>query len=163
MEKWSSLLVQDTLTECLISELKSQLLGRADKSTFDSFSEAVESKSDVKKLRQKIMAYKKFLTTDLLEEIDEELAELKDDLKWKRSPRGKYVRALNDWLQPFHAQIRENPRFDGLVIGGHSKHEVIYVTGKVASDDDLNELLKLLHSHDPPWKIMVKLIPDASP
>ena len=154
MNKWSEHLTQDTLSGHLIQEMLSHLSeGQAE--LIAELSTPCDNKRDISAKRRIVKKVASSIPDCVLQEVLDELDEISKDIGWKKSPRGKYISAINDWVQPFHSEIRSNPRFDSLAVGGHVKHEVVFVAGKAENQNDLDELLKLLAEHNPPYKILV--------
>ncbi|MFT5890705.1 MAG: hypothetical protein ACI9Y7_000798 [Dokdonia sp.] len=89
--------------------------------------------------------------------ILEEQVEIKSDLKWIGSKRGKYVIEINDWAQNFYSEFRSNKEFEDILIGAHSERMIIFLTGKIKGKDTFEKLLNYIVSKNPPFKLVSKI------
>ena len=114
----------------------------------------IESTSQVTRLKKALTSVKSDISSSTFESLAEELSEIREDFTWAKSERGKYVSAIQDWAQSFHAEMRSVGEFDGLYVGGHASIEVVYISGKARSEAALNRFIDFILSKNPPRKIM---------
>ncbi len=151
-------ILQTSLSDFLVDEAVEVLGSEMDAGTEAILRRTVEAKSEVTALRKAVRSIKKGIPEGLYESINEELAEIAEDFTWKKSGRGKYVMEINDWVAGFHADIGKEPRFEGLMVGGHAELEVVYVVGKATDQQCLDDFILFLQGHDPPRKILTNVL-----
>ena len=61
------------------------------------------------------------------------------------------------WAEGFHREFRSRPEFADACLGGHVDKQVVFVTGKVRSQQVLDELLAYVASKEPPFKLLVEV------
>ena len=154
MNKWSSFLVKTSISRELIDECRPCLSGAKAGDLLTQLSASVESSADLRKLKAALKLAKPMLPGALFGSLHEELAEIAEDAKWRSSSRGAYVIAVNEWIQPFHSEFRSVAAFAKVVIGGHSKREVIFLSGIVSSREVFEDLMTYVDSKKPPFKVM---------
>jgi hypothetical protein len=81
---------------------------------------------------------------EVVDVLQEELAEIASDLRFARSRRGKYVLFIQNYVQKLYETLRKDSRFDDVLIGAHSEREVVFVTGQVRGEANLRTLKSIL-------------------
>ena len=156
-ESWSNSLVRTSFSEWLIDDAIREANG-AIASEFETlFRTPIEKKYQLSELKKALASVKASISNDTFEALKEELDEIKEDLSWSKSKRGKYVSEIQDWVETFHADLRAQSKFDDLYVGGHETLEVVYVVGSAESNKVLNDLIEFLHKRNQPRKIMTKV------
>lgn len=151
---WPAFLVTSSLSEQMVSALRRHLppeqFAAFEPNIWDTESRAVELQALATTLRPA-------LPGALLNDLMWEVREIRKDQRWLTSNRGRYILALNRWAEPFFEEFRSFPEFSDVMIGGHAQREVVFVTGAVANQIDLDRLLEYVGSKDPPYKVLTKL------
>lgn len=148
---WRSFLIKESFSSELIEDLADQL----DKETLSSLEDfKCTSKESLVLLKKFASKVKRMAKGDLLEDFMEEAAEIKDDFKWLSTKRGKYVVAMNEWVETFFSEFRSFPEFENVMIGGHSEKLVVFVTGKVADLTTHKKLAAFIQAKAPPFKLL---------
>jgi hypothetical protein len=157
---WSKIFVRSALTKWLVDDAVREANGAIAADIESVLRAEVESISQVNRLKKALASVKRDVSSSTFESLAEELSEIREDFTWARSGRGKYVSAVQDWVQSFHAEMRSDVEFDGLYVGGHASIEVVYIAGKAQSEAVLNRFVEFISSKNPPRKIMtnVKII-----
>lgn len=153
----SESLVRSSFSEWLVDDAICEANGAITSEVEALLRTPAEKKSHVSELRKGLGAVKPLISKETYEALKEELGEIREDFSWAKSKRGKYVSAIQDWVQTFHAELRAQRKFDDLYVGGHESLEVVYVVGEADSNAVLNELIEFLHEKNPPRKIMTKV------
>ena len=156
-QPWSKSLVRSSFSEWLVDDAIREANGAIAPEAEALLRTSAEKKSQVSELKKALSAVKPLISTGTYEALHEELAEIREDFSWAKSNRGKYVLEIQDWVQTFHADMRSQKRFEGLYVGGHESLEIVYVVGKAASVEVVDELVAFLHKRNPPRKIMTKV------
>lgn len=148
---WKSLLIKESFSTELIEELTDHL----DQETLASL-EGFRCSSDESliELKEILSKVKRMAAEDLLEDFKEEAAEIKDDFKWLSTKRGKYIVAINEWLETFFGEFRSFPEFENVVIGGHTEKQVVFVSGTVADLPTHKRLAAFIQAKAPPFKLL---------
>jgi hypothetical protein len=96
----------------------------------------------------------------VLDGIEERLAEIADDLRFARSPQGRFILFVNDWAQQLYRIIRPQPRFADAFIGAHRDGAAVVVYGRVPTERALRDLRSLIEAHPPGveviWQVAVR-------
>ncbi len=111
MNKWSSFLVKKTISRERIDECRRYISGAKADDLLSRLSASVESSADLQKLKAALKLAKPMLPELLFGSLNEELTEIAEDAKWRSNRRGAYVIAVNEWIQPFHAELRSVAAF----------------------------------------------------
>ncbi|MCM8533868.1 MAG: hypothetical protein NE330_22080 [Lentisphaeraceae bacterium] len=151
--KWSSLLIKNKISKFILDEIEEET-----KLNLCELKRKVENKKDIQSLKKAIKVFKNDLTKEVHQELLDELKEIEEDHSWGESTRGQYIIELNDWKEKFHQELKELNKFHGLLVGGHSEKEIVYISGKLAADENIEEFLSFIQAKNPPRKIVVKLI-----
>ncbi len=155
--KWSKLLCKSQVSSYLLKEVARALDRNQPNSVVEDLSIKVESKTDLTKLRKTIRELKVLVPEDLYSYLEEEIDGISEDFKWGSTKQGKYVKEVNDWLQPCYSEFRLFAKYENTYIGGHSEKMVAFVTGKVDSKEIYNDLMNYVISKNPPYKVLVKV------
>jgi hypothetical protein len=97
------------------------------------------------------------LPAGLREDLGEQMAEIGADNRWLGTVRGRYVMAVNLWVETFHREFRSRPEFAKVCIGAHTGKEVVCLGGSVGSQQVLENLLAYVVSKQPPYKLLVQV------
>lgn len=151
--KKSQILVQKKISEYLVDEVRDEC--GADYEIPSVLEATVDSKTDVKALKDAIKAMKPRLSEYLFEALQEECREIKDDFKWIGTKQGGYIMRINEWAETFHDEFLTIKKYEGANISGHLSRQVVMVHGKVRSERTLKQLIKYVKSKDPPFKMLV--------
>jgi hypothetical protein len=111
---------------------------------FRRFTESVQAAEALKLVAKRKKAWLLAFGEDLYRELVADLAEIKDDLKWSKSNRGRMILYANEYAPLVYQQLREDKRFEDVYLGSHSEKLHMLVAGKVMSNADLEDLKKLL-------------------
>lgn len=147
---WKSFLIKETFSPELVEEL-GPYIDEGAQAALQGF--RCSSKEHLTVLKGLLSQLNRKLPEDLLEELKEEAREIRDDFKWMGTKRGKYILAVNEWLEAFFDEFRSFPEFGDVVIGGHSEKEVIFVTGRVADLPTHQRLIAFIQAKTPPFKL----------
>ena len=156
-EPWSKSIVRSSLSDWLVDDAIRESGGAIAPDVEAVLRGEIESSPQVTLLKKALTSVKRNLTTSTFEALTEELSEIREDFTWTKSERGKYVSAIQDWAQSFHAEMRSDGEFDGLHVGGHASIEVVYIVGKARSEVVLNRFIEFILSKNPPRKIMTNV------
>jgi hypothetical protein len=156
-QSWSKSLVRSTLSKWLVDDAIRDANGAIDPDVESVLRAEIESASQVSRLKKALTSVKRNIPSSTFESLAEELSEIREDFTWAKSERGKYVSAIQDWAQSFHAEMRSDGEFDGLYVGGHASIEVVYIVGKAQSEAVLNRFIEFILSKDPPRKLMTNV------
>ena len=152
MSKWSDNLIRTKFSDHLIAEAISNSTETVPAKTRNALLASCETRKDAKSLRKSLKSIRPIVPNDIYESLNAELDEILDDFSWSKSERGQYVVRINDWVQEFYKTMRSDPRFDNILIGGHAKMHVVFITGSISSHEHLNELMTLVNQNQPPYK-----------
>ena len=155
MKKWSESLVQTALSDELVEQVIEEGGDSIGKEIVEGLRSEVEAKADITALRKVVRSIQKAVSAECRDELKREIAEIAEDFTWRKSDRGRYVAEINDWVQGFHSQMRQDPRFEDLYVGGHAEMEVVYLVGKAKTQQDLEDFVRLIERNDPPRKILL--------
>ena len=147
------MVVKKQISEHLVDEVREEC--GADFEVPSILEATIDSKTDMKALKDAIKAMKPRLSEDLLEALREECQEIADDLKWIGTKRGNYIMRINEWVEPFHAEFRAMKQYDDVIMGGHSSRQVVMLSGKVKTKRILKQLVKYIESKGPPFKLLL--------
>jgi hypothetical protein len=111
---------------------------------FRRFTESIQAAEALKLVAKRKKVWLLALGEELYEELVADLAEIKDDLKWSKSNRGRMILYANDYALLVYQQLRKDKRFEDIYLGSHSEKLHMLVAGKVMSNTDLDDLKKLL-------------------
>lgn len=150
---WRQALVQDRLSAVLLDQIRPYCAV----DVIAELARPVADKASLAALAAAAMAGAKRLPPHLADALQDEISEIKTDAKWIGTKRGRYVLAINQWAEGFHREFRSRPEFTDAYLGGHVSSQVVVVTGKVRSQQVLEELLAYVASKDPPFKLLVKV------
>jgi hypothetical protein len=158
--KWKTLIVKECLSEILIDDIRTKI----EEQDLNTLRKAVcTSKADIRKLEAAAKRVRKQLDPDQWNDLKREIQEIKEDNRWIGTKRGKYVLAINEWVEPFHREFRAITQFEDAFIGGHAEKESVYVCGKVSNQRDYDDLLEFVESKNPPFKVIADVkIGDAT-
>ena len=76
--------------------------------------------------------------------ILEELNEIKKDLKWAATKKGKLILAYNEAAPGLYRIIRGQMGLSEVMIGGHSEKMAVVVTGRVPTERDRDKVLEIV-------------------
>ena len=156
---WREFIVKETISEFVINQLRDKV-PEEHLVTLENL--VCKTKADIRQLSKCVKVLKKHLDSDVYEELCDELNEIKEDNNWIGSSRGKYVLAINEWMQPFYEEFRSIPKFDDIFIGGHSEKTVVFVCGKVSTHEDYDLLLDFITKKKPPFKVLADVMIEKS-
>jgi len=92
--------------------------------------------------------------------LEQELEEISDDLRFARSPEGRFMLFVDDWSREVYRTVRKQPRFNDALVGRHRDREAIVVGGSVPSERALRDLRAIIDAHPPGvelvWKVNVR-------
>lgn len=153
-EEWRSLLVKESISGWLIDALEAKVDAKivAQLRTI-----TCRSRQELKALESLIRDVRKSVDIEHYESLRDELREIREDNRWLGSNRGRYVLAINSWIQSFHADFISLAKFSDVMLGGHATKEVVFVCGKVATQRDHDDLLAYIQSKRPPFKVLVQV------
>ena len=157
MNKWSNSLCRVSISKHLIDEVKKEYEGDFFLSLLNSMSKDIKNRNDFKELGKNVNQLKGYISEESFRMILEEQTEIKNDLKWIGSKRGKYILEINDWVQSFYSEFRSNKEFEDVLIGGHSERMVVFLTGKIEGKDTFEKLLNFIESKKPPHKLLFQI------
>lgn len=157
MNNWKKLLCKNSISEYLIDEIEKNWQGKVNKTILESFSEKIEEKRDLSELKKSIDRVDEFISKELKRQLLSEYKEIKMDLKWIGSDRGKYIIEFNEWFQEFHTEFSTIKKFENIMIGGHSEKKVIFITGKLNSEKNYENLLEYIKEKKPPFKLLMEI------
>ncbi len=156
MEKWSESLVQRKVGDEVFET--NEDVTQIDQTQLDDMQFLCEGvftdKERLKKVRGKIKKTycgkgNSSLVRNVAESVLEQLAEIKDDLKFAKSRRGKFILFVNDWAQQAYVGLRQDTRFDDIMIGSHLEEERIVVTGETSDPATLVETIQMIATNEP--------------
>lgn len=150
-------LVRTQLSDTLVDELIEEEGLPSDSAWLPVLRAEVRSRKDFTTLKKAIAEIAPMISESSREALEEELQEIQEDLEWVGSARGRYVIAINEWIQPFHQEFHAIERFARVLVGGHAEREVVFATGSVETREDYQALLEYLASKNPPFKIHTKV------
>lgn len=154
MSNWASLLVKTSLSPWLVEECCSHASAELKAALSVQLGGLVDSPTALKNLKAAAKGLRAVLPPALVQELNEEVGEIAADAKWAMTGRGRYVLAINQWIEPFHAEFRSRGEFNKVVLGGHGAREVVFATGFVPSEEIFLELMTFIQSKSPPFKVM---------
>jgi len=157
MKKWSNSLCKSSISTHLIEDIKNECGSSIPLALIETISTKIANKKDFKQLKAAINYLKDDISEELYTAIIEEQKEIKKDLQWIGTKRGKYVSALNDWHQTFHTEFRSINEFEDVLIGGHTERIVVFIFGKIKNEATLERLLEYINSKNPPYKLLVQV------
>ncbi len=155
-QKWSEILFKSSFSDFLIEEVTEHLNNKK-QNIPEELSMKVGNKNDVSKLKKSITSIKSHIPEDLFNVLSSELDEISEDQKEAATRRGKYIMEINDWAQPFYPEFRAISEFADAYIGGHIKEMVVFITGKVDSQDHYDRLIEYVESKKPPYKVLANV------
>ena len=150
---WRQALVQDRLSAALLDQIRPYCA----EDVIAELARPVTDKASLAALAAAAKTGAKKLPSHLAEALQDEIAEIKADAKWVGSKQGRYLLAINMWAEGFHREFRSRPEFADACLGGHVDKQVVFVTGKVRSQQVLDELLAYVASKEPPFKLLVEV------
>lgn len=153
MQKWSSLLCKVSISKDIVEEVERECK-ESSSSLIESISKDVKDKGEWKQLAQAIKQLETIAPTELFNMILQELEEIKEDLSWIGTKKGKYIAAINDWQQNFYSEFRSKKEFENIFIGGHSQRMVVFLTGILNTTKEYERLLDYVKSKNPPFKLL---------
>jgi hypothetical protein len=125
--------------------------------TDDTFKEAkilfkdIETREDLKILKDFVKANKSKLSNDLYESCKEELKEITDDLKWSNSKEGMKVMKLEEWVINVRKHLQGFDEFKNIFIGRSLMDPVILrISGVLDSESQIEKLKEIIKHLDPP-------------
>ncbi|MEP0262430.1 hypothetical protein [Dokdonia sp.] len=154
MNKWSDVLCKTTISTHVLEEIQKECKSKITVSFLESISKDIKNESDFEELERNVKQLKKSISKELFNTVLEELTEIKEDLIWIGSKRGKYIAEINDWAQNFYSEFRLHIEFEDILMGGHSERMVLFLTGKIKGKDAFEKLLQYMESKNPPYKIL---------
>jgi len=157
MGNWSNLLCKSSISSFIIDDIIEECENKIPAGLIQSLQTIVKNKEDFKLLKTSVAELKPSISEGLYEVIKEELREIKEDTQWVKTKRGQYVSKLNDWLQPFHSEFNAIKEFEKVYIGGHTEKIVVFVTGKVRTEESYERLVNYVSSKNPPFKMFVQV------
>ena len=155
-QTWSEFLYKSSISDFLIEEVTEQL-GKKKQPVPKDITIQAHSKTDVSKLKKAIQSIEEQLSHDLANTLMHELDEITEDQKEASTRRGKYIMDINDWAQPFYPEFRSISEFEDAYIGGHTREMVVFISGKVDSQESYDKLVKYVESKKPPYKVLAKV------
>lgn len=156
-EKWSEKLVKRKISDFLVEELIEQTAEPIPTEILDLLKHEIVEKADLKKLRDAIRLLKKYADEDMVDYIREEYEEIKDDIDWAATAKGKCILDINDWVQGFYEEFRTKDEFANVAIGGHTTKEVVFVAGTVSTTENLDALKTYVSSKSPPLDVLYEV------
>lgn len=157
MEKWNSLHIKNEISEFLIEELEADFPGISAED-LKIIGQKIDSKKSIKLIEKIIDDHKQHISKSVIEELKEEIAEIKSDFEWKSTTKGKSTIYINNWMQGFYTEFRSYEKFENVFIGGHSENEnIIFITGELNEEKDKISLLEYIESKNPQLKLMLNL------
>jgi hypothetical protein len=154
MSNWTSFLAKTSVSPAVIEACCSHVPGSTQATLVAELGISIDSPADLTRLRAAVKCLERMLPAHAFESLDEEVREIAEDAKWAKTTRGRYVQTINQWAEPFFAELRSRPQFHDVAIGGHATREVVYATGFVQREDIFHELMVYIHSKKPPYKVM---------
>jgi len=153
----SGLLVKNKITEILIDDIANSVPSISE-DDMNILRQSINNQKEIKATQEVVFRCKNIISELLHEQLEEELREITEDLKWKKSKRGKAVIIINEWSQTFYGEFRSFDKYENVFIGGHSEiNNVIFITGNVKYNEDIDDLLHYLKSKNPPFKIVTQI------
>lgn len=156
-QPWSEKLIQKSIADFVIEDLLEEAEITIPDSILDGLKITVESSEDLETLNAAIEQLRDIVDEDLLISIEEEYDEISDDLEWSKTAKGQSILKINDWVQSFYEELRSNESYKDVMVGGHTEKEVIFVAGKVTSEEFLGKLKSFIDSKKPPMELLYKV------
>ncbi len=153
-ELWSAKLVKRQISDFLVDELVEQSLKQIPTEILNGLKHTVVAKADLKQLKEAIRSLKKYVDEDAIEYLQEEYDEIKDDLEWAATAKGKRILSVNDWSQGFFEEFRAMSQFSGIAIGAHTTKNAVFVAGTVLSSEGLEVLKRYIAAKTPPLAVL---------
>jgi len=147
-------LVRTKFSNFLIEDIKKEI--PSEEETIDLLSIEILDNESITKVRKKIKEIKDKISSANLVVLNEELSEIKEDLKWVKSKRGQYVIEINNWYKSFRDEFRSIKEYEDIMIGGHSKIMCVFITGKI-NKELVDQLTKYIVEKRPPYKLKFEL------
>lgn len=171
MTKWSESLIKERISQELFQEPPGQgTWSREEKQRVQDIAFLCEGvfRSD-ERVKKALAAIKKLrkdapgAARDVADHVLEELKEIRNDLKFAKSRRGKFILFANDYAQEVYKTLRKDDALAGVMIGSHPEHEQLTVAGSVEDAADIAKVAQLLAEHPPgvPVQFHVLLQPSA--
>jgi hypothetical protein len=154
---WQQCLVKDRFD----AELLTEIAPHCSTGEVAGLATVVTDEASLKALEAAVAPIARKLPNALRETLREELAQIRADNRWLGTKRGRYVMAVNLWLETFHREFRSRAEFAKVQIGAHTEKEVVCIAGSVRSQQVLDELLTYVASKNPPYKLLLKAAIDA--
>ncbi|MFC1706717.1 hypothetical protein ACFL59_07840 [Planctomycetota bacterium] len=154
MAKWSELLVRERISPTHF-ESEEDWTAEDRKGVKDLefvCGGVIRTKEKVKKVQDKVKKIRKGGTTTVKAIADlvlEELQEIKDDLKFAKSRRGKFVMFANDYAQTLYGTLRKDDSLAGVMVASHPEREEIVVTGSLGFSADLAKVAHMIEEQPP--------------
>jgi hypothetical protein len=76
--------------------------------------------------------------------ILEELKEIRDDLKWAKTKKGRLILACNEVVPRLYRTIRSEWGLSEVMIGAHAEKLAVMVAGHVGRPDDKQRVIALV-------------------
>lgn len=125
--------------------------------TDDTFKEAkilfkdIETREDLKILKEFIKLSKSKLSSDLYENCVEELREITDDLKWSNSKEGMKVMKLEEWVINARKHLQNFDEFKNVFIGRSLMDPlVLRISGVLDNESQKEKLKEVIKQLNPP-------------
>ena len=157
MNKWSNSICKTSISKYIIDELIQEYKKEIDSSILQSISLDIKDKVEYKELERAIKELKNKIREELYLAILEEQTEIKEDLQWIGTRRGKYIVEINNWQEGFYSEFRSKEEFENILIGGHTDRMVVFVTGEVNNREQYQRLLDYINSKKPPFKLLTQI------
>ena len=78
--------------------------------------------------------------------ILDELKEIRGDLKWAKTKKGRLVLLCNEVVPRLYRTLRSEWGLSDVLIGAHAEKLAVIVAGKVGSPDDKRKVVALVRS-----------------
>ncbi|WP_205502631.1 hypothetical protein [Rufibacter psychrotolerans] len=110
----------------------------------------LNTNQEIKQLKDFLKREVKHLDEELYDSCVEELSEIKEDLKWRKSEDGKLVLRLEDWVQSTRRKV-EDAGWTKLFVGRSIiDPKQLNIGGFVKDENELNKIKAEIEEMTPP-------------
>src|SRR5262245_12488761 len=160
--EWRFFEIADTIGQFLLRTAACTHIERKIEELREPCESGLATQQSIREVRWQLKGFarSRYISPDDRDDMEKKLEEISDDLRYARSPEGRFMLFVNDWSRDVYRTVRRQPRFNDALVGGHRDREAIVVAGSVPSERTLRDLRAIIDAHPPGvevvWKVNVR-------
>jgi len=159
---WSFFPIADTIGQFLLWTAAAIHIHRKIEGLCAPCERGLATPQSVRDVRAELKGFAKsrFISPGDRDLLEQELEELSDDLRYARSPDGRFRLFVEDWARNLYRTVRTQPRFNDAHVGARRDCKAMVVGGSVPSERALRDLRAIIDAYPPGvevvWKVDVR-------